>query len=173
MSKKFPKLSLILGGANSGKSAFAEQLVCSSDLTKNYIATAQAFDDEMQKKIEKHQKDRGGDWNTIEAPIDIFPLPKEGVTLIDCLTLWLSNNLLEDKDINTENFINACLDANHVVCVSNETGLGVVPDNYLARKFRTAQGQLNQQVAAQSDLVVQVIAGIPLVLKGELPENIS
>ena len=173
MSKKFPKLTLILGGANSGKSAFAEKLVISSGMYKNYIATAQAFDDEMKKKIDKHQKDRGGNWNTIEAPLDILPLPKKGIVLIDCLTLWLSNNLLEDKDINTENFINACLDANHVVCVSNETGLGVVPDNYLARKFRTAQGQLNQQVAAQSDLVVQVIAGIPLVLKGELPENIS
>ncbi|MDB3875679.1 bifunctional adenosylcobinamide kinase/adenosylcobinamide-phosphate guanylyltransferase, partial [Amylibacter sp.] len=78
-----------------------------------------------------------------------------------------------NKDINTESFINACHDANHVVCVSNETGLGVVPDNYLARKFRTAQGQLNQKVAAQSDLVVQVIAGIPLVLKGKLPEDFS
>ena len=102
-----------------------------------------------------------------------FHYPREGIILIDCLTLWLSNNLLANKDINTESFINACHDANHVVCVSNETGLGVVPDNYLARKFRTAQGQLNQKVAAQSDLVVQVIAGIPLVLKGKLPEDFS
>ncbi len=173
MSKKFPKLSLILGGANSGKSAFAEKLVCSTGMYKNYIATAQAFDDEMQNKINNHQKDRGNDWNTIESPLEILPLPQEGIILIDCLTLWLSNNLLANKDINTESFINACHDANHVVCVSNETGLGVVPDNYLARKFRTAQGQLNQKVAAQSDLVVQVIAGIPLVLKGKLPENFS
>ena len=173
VSKKFPKLSLILGGANSGKSAFAEQLVCSSDLTKNYIATAQAFDDEMQKKIEKHQKDRGGDWNTIEAPIDIFPLPKEGVTLIDCLTLWLSNHILDNKEIDTKKFIKACKHAGHIVCVSNETGLGVVPDNTLARKFRTAQGQLNQDIAAQSDLVVLVTAGIPMVLKGQLPSKLS
>ena len=79
MSKKFPKLTLILGGANSGKSAFAEKLVISSGMYKNYIATAQAFDDEMQKKIDKHQKDRGGNWNTIEAPLDILPLPKKGI----------------------------------------------------------------------------------------------
>ena len=123
MSKKFPKLSLILGGANSGKSAFAEKLVCSTGMYKNYIATAQAFDDEMQNKINKHQKDRGNDWNTIESPLEILPLPEKGIILIDCLTLWLSNNLLANKDINTESFINACHDANHVVCVSNETGL--------------------------------------------------
>ncbi len=103
VSKKFPKLSLILGGANSGKSAFAEQLVCSSALTKNYIATAQAFDDEMRAKISDHRSQRGPDWLTIEAPLDVKSALATctigQIVLLDCATLWLSNILLADQDI--------------------------------------------------------------------------
>tara|TARA_B110000240_G_scaffold197873_1_gene254827 strand:- start:3855 stop:4442 length:588 start_codon:yes stop_codon:yes gene_type:complete len=171
MSQKFPKLSLIIGGANSGKSAFAERLIRVSSLPKTYIATAQAFDDEMRTKILKHRNDRGADWITVEAPMNIGKILSKDISLVDCLTLWLSNHILADKEIDTNAFINACKSAGSVVCVSNEVGLGVVPDNALARKFRTAQGQLNQDVAKEADLVVIVTAGIPMALKGRLPEG--
>lgn len=172
MSQEFPKLSLILGGANSGKSAFAETLTRAADMPKTYVATAQAFDDEMRAKIAKHRSDRGQDWDTIEAPTDIASALGDGVTLVDCLTLWLSNHILMDSDIDTQGFLAACDGAGPVVCVSNEAGLGVVPDNALARKFRSAQGQLNQDIAARADLVVLVTAGIPMVLKGQLPKGL-
>lgn len=168
MDQGFPKLTLVLGGANSGKSAFAETLTRAAGLHKTYVATAQAFDDEMRAKIAKHRVDRGIDWDTVEAPMDIASALGNGVTLVDCLTLWLSNHILAEVDLDTPTFLAAC-DA-PVVCVSNEAGLGVVPDNTLARKFRSAQGQLNQDIAAASDLVVLVVAGIPMVLKGQLPK---
>ncbi len=171
MSDKFPKLTLVLGGANSGKSAFAERLTRAAGLHKTYVATAQAFDDEMRAKIAKHRADRGDDWDTVEAPMDIATALGAGVTLVDCLTLWLSNHILADVDLDTQAFLTAC-DA-PVVCVSNEAGMGVVPDNAMARKFRSIQGQLNQDIAATADLVVLVTAGIPLVLKGQLPASMT
>lgn len=171
MSKKFPKLSLIIGGANSGKSAFAERLIRVSSLPKTYIATAQAFDDEMRTKILKHRNDRGADWITVEAPMNIGKILSKDISLVDCLTLWLSNHILADKEIDANAFINACKSAGSVVCVSNEVGSGVVPENALGRRFRTAQGQINQDVAKEADLVVLVTAGIPMVLKGQLPEG--
>ena len=171
MSDKFPKLTLVLGGANSGKSAFAERLTRAAGLPKTYVATAQAFDDEMRAKIAKHRVDRGDDWDTVEAPMDIASALGNGVTLVDCLTLWLSNHILADADPDTPAFLAAGVPP--VVCVSNEAGLGVVPDNAMARKFRSMQGQLNQDIAAKADLVVLVTAGIPMVLKGRLPASMT
>jgi adenosylcobinamide kinase/adenosylcobinamide-phosphate guanylyltransferase len=173
VKQEFPKLSLILGGANSGKSAFAEALTRAANMPKTYVATAQAFDDEMRDKIAKHRKDRGADWETVEAPMDIASVLGDGVTLVDCLTLWLSNHLLAEVDVDTSGFLKTCDQSGPVVCVSNEAGLGVVPDNALARRFRSAQGQLNQDIAAHADLVVLVTAGLPMVLKGHLPKGLS
>lgn len=179
-SQKVPKLSdatftLVLGGAASGKSAFAENLCFQTQKNRVYIATAQAFDDEMRAKISDHQVQRGADWTTIEAPLDVGAAlqtcPAGSVVLLDCATLWLSNVLLAEQDVAAQSdalcaAIAAC--PAQVVVVSNEVGHGIVPDNALARQFRNAQGRLNQMLAAQAGVVVQVIAGLPQVLKGQL-----
>ncbi len=171
-----PKLSLILGGAASGKSAFAEGLVMASPQPRIYVATAQTFDEEMRQKVQKHLGQRGPDWRTIEAPLDtsevLRDLPEDAIVLLDCATMWLSNQMLAENDLATEqakllDALQAC--RAHVVVVSNEVGLDVVPENALARRFRNAQGALNQAIAKQADLAVLVVAGLPLVLKGELP----
>lgn len=176
----FPHLSLIVGGARSGKSAFAERLVTSANRPRAYIATSQAFDAEMEAKIAQHRQDRGPDWQTIEAPLDIetalaAALPNS-VVLIDCLTLWLGNLMHAEADIDAEitKLLSILSTApTPVVCVSNEVGMGLVPDNSLGRRFRDFQGQLNRKIAEQADLAVFVAAGLPLVLKGTLPESLS
>lgn len=166
------KLVIILGGARSGKSAFAEGLV---NEPRTYIATAQAFDDVMCTRISQHQTDRGAGWNTIEAPLDLVgavqTAPLGDSILIDCLTLWLSNIMLAEMDIDTE--IDRLLEAltaapQPIVCVSNEVGMGLVPENALGRRFRDAQGMLNRKLAERADLAVFVVAGLPMVLKGQL-----
>lgn len=171
-----PFCTLILGGAASGKSAFAESLCFQTQKPRVYVATAQAFDDEMRQKISDHQVLRGQNWTTIEAPLDIAtPLGAVGegdVVLLDCATLWLSNVILAERDVAAECAVfcatlSAC--RAQVVVVSNEVGHGIVPDNKLARQFRNAQGRLNQMIAKEADLVVQVIAGLPQTLKGILP----
>ncbi len=171
-----PNLTFVLGGAASGKSSFAEQLVVSSGKKRVYLATSQVFDDEMKNKVQKHVVQRGAGWETIEAPLDLSDalarLGADQVCLIDCATMWLSNNLLVENDL--EQAQAALLEAvqncpAQIFIVSNEVGHGIVPDNALARKFREAQGRLNISLAAQADLVVQVTAGLPLVLKGQLP----
>lgn len=167
-----PKISLVLGGAASGKSVYAENLVLSMGLTPIYIATAQSFDDEMAAKIADHKKARDARWQTIEVPIDVARAlatctPDQAV-LIDCATLWLSNILLADHDLEARcaDLMAALQDCEApVVIVSNEVGQGVVPDNALARRFRNAQGRLNQQIAGLADHVVAVMAGLPLTLK--------
>lgn len=167
-------LTLVLGGARSGKSRYAERhLIARTPPPWNYIATAEALDDEMTQRIAEHRARRGGNWHTIEAPRDLAGalagLPRDATVLVDCLTLWLSNLLLASADIEADV---ARLDAallkmdGHVVLVSNEVGLGIVPDNALARRFRDLQGSLNQRVAARADLVVFMMAGLPLVVKG-------
>jgi adenosylcobinamide kinase / adenosylcobinamide-phosphate guanylyltransferase len=169
-------LTLVIGGARSGKSRFAERLITASGRPRRYIATAEAWDDEMRDRIALHQRDRAGDWTTIEAPLDLPAAlaqvrPDEAV-LIDCATLWLTNHLLADHDLAAEaSALIAALAAcpAPVVVVSNETGWGIVPENALARRFRDEQGRLNQRLAAEAALVVTVIAGLPLVLKGALP----
>lgn len=170
------RLTLVLGGAASGKSRFAEALATASNRPRSYIATAQAFDDEMRDKIAQHQQDRGPNWHTTEAPTNLcdalISQPSENIILVDCLTVWLSNLLMAEKNLDKtgENLLKAVKKfGGPVICVSNEVGLGVVPDTPLGRKFRNAQGRLNQEIAAQADLVVLVTAGIPMALKGQLP----
>ncbi len=170
------RLSLVLGGARSGKSRLAEGLVTGSGLSPVYIATAQARDDEMAARIALHRDDRGAGWRTVEAPRDLAgalaaAVPGEAV-LVDCATLWLTNVMLGGGEVAAEETallaaLSAC--PAPVVVVSNEVGLGIVPDNALARAFRDAQGRLNRRLAAQAGLVVFVAAGLPLVLKGRMP----
>ena len=171
------KLTFVLGGAASGKSAIAEQIVNATGKPKVYLATAQAFDLEMKEKIAAHQKDRGNGWTTVEEPFEIAEVVQrqnpQHIILIDCLTLWLTNILLAEQDLDAsfDTFLASLESAPcEVVLVSNEVGHGIVPDNALSRRFRAAQGRLNQRVASLCDPVVAVMAGLPLALKGELPE---
>lgn len=173
---RYPKLSLILGGAASGKSSFAEKLVIQTEMPRSYLATAQAFDDDMREKIQLHQKDRGPDWATTEVPIDlpeaVLAQPKDNVLLIDCLTLWLTNLMLAEQDCDkaAQALFSAIQSRNApVFAVSNEVGHSVIPETSLGRRFQRLQGRLNAQAAAQADLAVMVIAGLPQVLKGKLP----
>lgn len=171
-----PDITFVLGGAASGKSAFAESLCFQSGKPRVYIATAQAFDTEMHEKIDRHRTQRGAEWLTIEAPHDISAALKSResgeIILLDCATLWLSNVLLADQDFGTAaaEFMAALAACPaQIIVVSNEVGHGIVPDNALSRQFRNAQGRLNQMLAADAGLVVQVIAGLPQILKGTLP----
>jgi len=169
-------LSLIIGGAASGKSAYAEALVLGAAQRPAYIATAEAFDDEMRAKIAAHRAARAaGPWTTIEAPRDLagaISAAEADAILIDCATLWLSNLLLAEADIDSAlAALFAALAACPcpVVIVTNEVGQGIVPEAALGRRFRALQGHANQRLAAEAGLVVNVIAGLPMVLKGALP----
>lgn len=173
-----PKFTLVIGGARSGKSRFAEHLAAAADRPKRYIATAQAWDDEMRARIALHRDQRGAGWQTVEAPLDLIAALADAkadeVVMVDCATLWLSNHLLADADLTiaTQLLLTAVKTcASPVIVVSNEVGWSIVPENALARAFRDAQGKLNQQMAAQADLVVAVMAGLPMVLKGQLPDS--
>ena len=169
-----PRLTLVLGGARSGKSRHAEGLITASAPPPwIYIATAQALDAEMTERIGHHRARRGSGWDAIEAPHDLAGaignvLP-DAALLVDCLTLWLTNRMLAEADIETET---AALEKalgrrrGPTVMVSNEVGSGVVPDNALARRFADLQGRLNQRIAAHADRVVLVVAGLPLTVKG-------
>lgn len=165
---------LVLGGARSGKSRFAESL---AHQPAHYVATAQAFDDEMRERIATHKIQRGSQWVTHEEPIDLVAKLQEidvggYFILVDCLTLWLSNLLLADMDGDAEiQKLVAHLESakSRIVIVSNEVGLGIVPDNKLARRFRDVQGLANQRVAGVALNVVLMAAGLPLILKGPLP----
>ena len=170
------KFTLVIGGARSGKSSFAEGLVMATDRPRRYIATAQAWDAEMRSRIAQHRDQRGDGWITVEAPLGLAGALADAraneVVLVDCATLWLSNHLLAEADLEAEAAklqaaIAEC--AAPIVVVSNEVGWSIVPDNALARAFRDAQGRLNQRMAAQAGLVVAVMAGLPIVLKGQLP----
>jgi adenosylcobinamide kinase/adenosylcobinamide-phosphate guanylyltransferase len=172
-----PPLTLVLGGTASGKSRYAEVLVCAASPRRVYLATAEAHDDEMRAKIAQHRDARALDgWTTIEEPFDLAPslaaATADQVMLLDCATLWLSNHMLAGNDLfAAEEALIAALAAcaAPVVVVSNEVGLSVVPDNALGRRFQRAQGDLNKRFATEAGLVVQMIAGLPLVLKGALP----
>jgi adenosylcobinamide kinase/adenosylcobinamide-phosphate guanylyltransferase len=165
---------LVLGGARSGKSAFAERLLLGAALPKTYLATATASDDEMLHRIQRHRQGRGETWQTIEEPIAIVEhLKRETANgravLLDCLTLWLSNLFMKGRDIEQHTadltlFLRET--SSPIVLVSNEIGLGLVPETKLGREFRDAQGRLNQKVAAEVPTVVFVAAGLPLYLKG-------
>jgi adenosylcobinamide kinase/adenosylcobinamide-phosphate guanylyltransferase len=137
------------------------------------LATAEVRDEEMAERIAFHQQRRAAGWQTIEAPHDLAgalgAAPAEAAVLIDCLTLWLSNRMLADIDVDAEMArFEEALDrrAGMVVLVSNEVGFGIVPDNALARRFRDLQGRLNQRIAARADRVALVVAGLPLIVKG-------
>jgi adenosylcobinamide kinase/adenosylcobinamide-phosphate guanylyltransferase len=162
----------VLGGARSGKSRYAETLITALPPPWIYAATAQALDAEMRARIGAHQARRGAGWTTIEAPHDLVAIltaPGEAPILVDCLTLWLSNLMMADAQIEAEfdRLAQALAKANApVVLVANEVGSGIVPDNALARRFRDLQGSLNQRIAAQADNVVLVVAGLPLFVKG-------
>jgi adenosylcobinamide kinase/adenosylcobinamide-phosphate guanylyltransferase len=174
---RLPPLTLIIGGASSGKSAFAERMVVRSGLSKVYIATAEAHDDEMVAKIAEHRARRlGQGWRTVEAPLDLEqPLSRiqsGEVALVDCVTFWLTNQMLDDADLEEEvSVLLGTLGAmtRPVVMVTNDVSGGIVPENAMARTFRSAQGRLNQKLAAQADLVVFITAGLPQILKGEPP----
>ena len=165
--------TLVLGGARSGKSRHAEALIARYPAPWAYVATAQAWDDEMRARIAEHRARRGADWHTIDAPLDLAAALAEAGTrpaLVDCLTLWLTNLMLGGHDIAAAT--GALQDAlaaraAPAVLVSSEVGLGIVPENALARSFRDAAGALHQALAARAASVHFIAAGLPLVLKGE------
>ena len=167
------RTTLVLGGARSGKSRHAERLVAESGLAAAYLATAEARDDEMAARIAEHRHRRGPGWALIEEPLALSgTLRREAVpgraVLVDCLTLWLSNLMEAGRSPDAEaGELCATLAAlgSPVILVSNEVGLGLVPDTPLGRAFRDAQGRLNQAVASCVPSVVFVAAGLPLVLK--------
>jgi len=167
------RLTLVLGGARSGKSRYAESLITARAPPWIYLATGQAGDDEMAQRIAAHRARRNVGWQTIEVPHDLAGALDAATAqvplLVDCVTLWLTNRMLAEADVDAE--IVRLEDAlarrtGVVVLVSNEVGYGIVPDNALARTFRDAQGRLNQRLAERADRVVLVIAGQPLVVKG-------
>ena len=174
--KMLPKLSFVLGGAASGKSLWAENYVLGSGARPVYLATSRIFDDEIAHKVQVHQERRDARWHNLNADLDLGPalatLDAGQAVLIDCATMWLSNQMLDESDLVAAqtallNDIKSC--AAPVVMVSNEVGHGIVPDNKLARAFREAQGRLNIAFAAQADFAVMITAGLPQVLKGQLP----
>ncbi|MFZ4532212.1 MAG: bifunctional adenosylcobinamide kinase/adenosylcobinamide-phosphate guanylyltransferase [Alsobacter sp.] len=168
------RLSLILGGARSGKSRHAEAMVTASPGPWHYVATGQGLDDEMVARISRHRADRAQGWITTEEPLALAEVLARIATgpapvLVDCLTLWLTNVMLDGRtpEVEADGLLRVLADLRGpVVLVANEVGLGIVPDNALGRAFRDAAGRLNQQIAARADRVVFVAAGLPLVLKG-------
>lgn len=167
-------VTLVLGGARSGKSGFAQKAAetMAGAGRPVLIATGQAFDDEMAERIARHQADRGESWITVEAPLAlsaaIAALPADAVAVVDCLTLWLSNQMLADRDVEA-----ACAELVAAVAacparlwlVSNEVGLGIVPETALGRRFRDEAGRLNQRLAETVSEVYFVAAGLPLKMK--------
>ncbi|WP_298688086.1 bifunctional adenosylcobinamide kinase/adenosylcobinamide-phosphate guanylyltransferase [uncultured Sphingomonas sp.] len=164
---------LVLGGARSGKSRHAQTRAEAEAGALVYVATAQPFDDEMAERIARHRADRGPRWRTIEAPLDLATTimaetRPDAVLLIDCLTLWASNLIFAERDVDeaTAALVGAIgATRGPLILVSNEVGLGIVPDNALARRFRDVAGTINQAVAAAVDEAVFLAAGLPIRLK--------
>ena len=170
MSLHVKSTVLVLGGARSGKSRVAEGLLGEAEAPL-YLATATGGDEEMRARIARHRADRGERWRTREVPVELAAalVDEQGPALVDCLTLWLTNLLLGDHDIAAHAArLEAALAARAgpTVLVSNEVGLGIVPADPLTRRFRDEAGRLNQRVAAASDRVLFVAAGLPIALKG-------
>jgi adenosylcobinamide kinase/adenosylcobinamide-phosphate guanylyltransferase len=166
-------VTLVLGGARSGKSRQAVDLAMQSPPPWVMIATAEARDQEMQRRIARHREERGPGWLTVEAPIDVAgavaEAPAVAALVVDCLTLWLSNLMLGGHDIDQETArLGDALAARRAptILVGNEVGLGIVPDTALGRDFRDRAGALNQNIGARADRVVLMVAGIPMTVKG-------
>lgn len=170
-------MQLILGGARSGKSRFAEQQAQLSGLNVIYIATAQILDEEMRERVQHHQHQRPSEWQVIEEPLYLAEKLKQidqpnQVILVDCLTLWISNLLMHDDSALQMQQCEQLLDtistlASRLILVSNETGLGVVPMGQISRKFVDESGRLHQRLGQIAEKVVFCVAGFPMVLKGE------
>ena len=166
-------VTLVLGGARSGKSRFAEKLASEIEGPRVYIATAEARDEEMAARIKRHRDDRGDTWITYEETLNIAELIQRissdhPVMLVDCLTLWLSN--LMEQDLDPEKMVDALVassrgNGSNIIFVSNEVGLGIVPNNALARTFRDEAGRMNARLAEAADIVYFVAAGLPLKMK--------
>ncbi len=171
--KAIPISVLVLGGARSGKSAFAERMAADCGLKKIYLATGRAFDGEMEDRIAKHQQDRGEGWTTIEEPLKLAETltnnsKPDRIILVDCLTLWVTNLMMAKKNLEAEcETLCQCLDnlKGPVIFVSNEVGQGIVPDNKMARAFRDHAGRLHQMIASKAETVYFVTAGLPQKLK--------
>ena len=167
------RIVLVIGGARSGKSRHAQRLAERASGPLTFIATAQAFDAEMTDRIARHRADRDARWHTVEAPVDLAAAiircdAPGAMLLVDCLTLWASNLLLGDEDIDRHvaRLDDALAGAQgRIVLVTNEVGWGIVPDNALARRFRDVAGRINQSVAARAQAVDLIVAGLPLALK--------
>ncbi len=178
MSARIPPLTLVLGGVRSGKSRYAERLVLESGLEPVYVATAEALDDEMARRIAEHRRRRGAVWCVVEAPLDVpGALVRHGTlsraVLVDCLTLWLTNLMVAKRDVTLETArLLEVLDRGvgaPVVLVANEVGQGVVPANAMARAFVDHAGRLHQDLATRADAVTLLVAGLPLHLKTPPP----
>ena len=170
MRQAFPRMTLVLGGARSGKSAYAEGLIEAAPAPWLYLATAQAFDDEMRTRIALHRERRSAEWITRDAPIELpeAVAAATGPVLVDCLTLWMTNLILSEVKVPdaVAALLAACATApGPLVLVGNEVGLGIVPDNALARRFRDEAGRLHQRLAAQADRVIFMVAGLPMTVK--------
>ena len=170
------KIIFITGGARSGKSHFALELARKFPGPKAYLATAQPLDREMAERIRRHRRNRPKDWQTIEEPLRVSEILKEkgdhfSLILIDCLTLWISNGLMahwtEKKFLQeADRLRKVCRDTRcSLIIVSNEVGLGIVPDNPSARMFRDLSGLIHQKVSQQADEVYFMVSGLPLQLK--------
>ncbi len=165
---------LVLGGARSGKSRRALELAEAAGGRRIYIATAEPLDGEMAERIARHRLARGEGWSTMEVPLDLVEAVEAesgggAVCLVDCLTVWLSNLMHQDRDTEGEGDRLYAAVAEYlgtIVLVSNEVGMGLVPESALGREFRDAQGRLNQKMAAVCDTVELVAAGLPLEIKG-------
>lgn len=172
------RVTFVIGGARSGKSAYAESLAKSAR-APIYIATAEHTDGEMSGRIALHRDRRGKRWRTVEEPVELSAVialadEKNGFVLVDCLTVWLNNLLFHEEDV--EAHLSALSETlaetrGHVVLVANEVGLGIVPDNALARRFRDIAGRVNQAIARIAGEVVFIAAGLPMQLKKPGPRK--
>ncbi|HEX2216894.1 MAG TPA: bifunctional adenosylcobinamide kinase/adenosylcobinamide-phosphate guanylyltransferase [Xanthobacteraceae bacterium] len=165
-------ITFVLGGARTGKSRYAEWLIATYPKPWVYVATAEAKDSEMAERIAGHQARRAAGWQTVEAPHEVpealVAAPPQAAVLVDCLTLWLTNLMLGafKVDVMTERLEGALAGrSGPTVLVANEVGLGIVPENALARRFRDAQGMLNQRLAAKASRVIMMVAGLPVAVK--------
>jgi len=170
---------LVLGGARSGKTGFAERLAMRAGQHPAYLATAQALDDEMRERVRTHKQQRGGAFATIEEPLDLSgallrAARQHDAILVDCLTLWITNMIVANANVAqaVDELIDTLgrISTARVILVSNEVGLGIVPDNAMARMFRDLAGSAHQRLAEICDDAYFVVAGLPMVLKGSAPE---